>query len=419
MSIDERDFVHGISAQEAFNTIEAISTKPRYVGSDGDQIAIDYIANKFKEYGLQVEYDEFEALAYEPVETVFEIKKPFEKTVTAGTMFFAPATEGIQGELVFVGNGDKDDYDGKDVTGKIALIETRATASKGALWHDVNRAGQKGAIGIIFVHYEPRLQILMLETGCYGEEKRFMEMENPIPAISIPVDEWLEVVREAAGAPIEGYIKVDAVQEIRPTCNVRGIIKGTEQPEKKVMMVAHRDGVSCPASNDNGSGQAVIVELARVMAQLEPKRTIEFVSLGAGEVLGCYGAWRYVELHKADLPNIEAVINLDAIGFGGHLRIVTEGSWLDYGPLETSKMLNEAIRQAADDLNYHISSTPCPLGAADATPFLANGVPASWLWRFDDPYWHTPMDIPMFVDPNSLKYTAEITGLALLRLANK
>jgi Zn-dependent M28 family amino/carboxypeptidase len=113
-----------------------------------------------------------------------------------------------------------------------------------------------------------------------------------------------------------------------------------------------------------------------------------------------------VELHKDELANIEAVINLDAIGFGGHLRIVTEGSWLDYGPLKTSEWLNEAIRQAADDLNYHIATTPCPLGAADATPFLANDVPAAWLWRFDDPYWHTPLDDPMRVDPNSLKYTA-------------
>ncbi len=415
----EQGFVLGISAQEAFKTIEAISSQPRYVGADGDEQAIAFIAGKFAEYGLEVAYDEFDALAYEPVETVFKITSPFEKSLTAGTMFFGPASEGVQGELVFVGNGEEADYEGKDVAGKIALVETRATAPKGALWHDVNRAGEKGAKGIVFVHFEPRLQILMLETGCYGEEKRFKDMEHPIPAISIQVDEWLETVREAAGATMEAFIKVDAIQEMRPTRNVRGFVRGTELPEQRVMMVAHRDGVSCPAANDNGSGQAVIVELARAFAQAKPKRTVEFVSLGAGEVLGCCGAWRYVEMHKDELANIEAVINLDAIGFGGHLRIVTEGSWLDYGPLKTSEWLNEAIRQAADDLNYHMATTPCPLGAADATPFLANDVPAAWLWRFDDPYWHTPLDDPMRVDPNSLKYTAEITGLALLRLANK
>jgi metal-sulfur cluster biosynthetic enzyme len=114
-----------------------------------------------------------------------------------------------------------------------------------------------------------------------------------------------------------------------------------------------------------------------------------------------------------------AVINLDAVGMGSHLWIVTEGYWLDYGPMKTTEWLNAAIAQAADDLHYSIAYTPCGLGLSDATPFLYHGVPSTWLWKYDDPFWHTPLDDAMHVDPNSFKVTAEIVGLAVLRLANR
>ena len=59
------------------------------------------------------------------------------------------------------------------------------------------------------------------------------------------------------------------------------------------------------------------------------------------------------------------------------------------------------------------------LGLADATPFLHHGVPACWLWKYDDPYWHSPLDTPENVDPNSLKVISEIVALTALRIANK
>jgi hypothetical protein len=109
-------------------------------------------------------------------------------------------------------------------------------------------------------------------------------------------------------------------------------------------------------------------------------------------------------------------------GLSGEVVFVGNGEdtdYLDYGPMHTTVWLNEALAQAAEDLNYSIAHTPCILGLSDATPFLHHGVPAAWLWKYDDPFWHSPLDDAMHVDPNSFKVTAEIVGLTALRVANQ
>lgn len=417
----ETKFAHSFSAKEVTKHNEFLtSVGPRYVAAEGEIKVMDYMAEKFAEYGMEVAFDEFKALAFEPKEVELKVTAPMEMELEAGAIFFSEPTPGLTGELVFVGNGDDTDYEGVDVSGRIALVETDVNAPKGALYQDISRAAKHGAKAIVFVHFEPRLQILMAETGYFGLEKRLLPIEpHPIPAVCTRSDHWHQAVRLAAGKPIHVSIKVDAISEERMTKNVRGILKGTEQPDRKVLLIAHRDTVSSPGVSDNGSGQVILLEIARVLSQYTPKCTVEFVSLGAGEVLGCVGSWTYVDLHRDELSQIDAVINLDAVGMGSHLRIVTEGYWLDYGPMKTTEWLNNAIAQAADDLNYSISYTPCILGLSDATPFLSRDVPAAWLWKFDDPFWHSPLDDAMHVDPNSFKVTSEIVGLTTLRLANK
>ena len=417
----ETRFAHSLSAKEAAKHNDFLaSVGPRYVATEGEVKVADYVAGKFAEYGLEVTRDEFKALAFEPKRVELRVDAPVQLQLEAGAVFFSEPTRDLRGELVCVGNGDEADYASANVSGKIALVETRVDAPKGALYQDICRAAKQGAKAIVFVHFDPHLQVLMAETGYFGLEKRLLPIEpHPIPAICTRADQWHQAVRLAAGQPIHVCINVDAVSEQRTTHNVRGILKGTAQPERKILLIAHRDTVSSPGVSDNGSGQVILLEIARVLSQFAPKRTVEFVSLGAGEVLGCVGSWTYVDQHKAELSQVDAVINLDAVGMGTHLRIVTEGFWLDYGPMKTTQWLNDAIAQATDDLNYSIAYTPCGLGLSDATPFLYHNVSAAWLWKFDDPYWHSPLDDAAHVDPNSVKVTSEIIGLTALRLSNR
>jgi hypothetical protein len=58
-------------------------------------------------------------------------------------------------------------------------------------------------------------------------------------------------------------------------------------------------------------------------------------------------------------------------------------------------------------------------GAAESGRFLAAGVPAAWLWKPDDPCYHTERDTPDRVDLNAVRVAAEIVAHAVRRLADE
>src|SRR5437016_14677027 len=83
-----------------------------------------------------------------------------------------------------------------------------------------------------------------------------------------------------------------------------------------IVVMAHRDNDGTgPGANDNASGTAVLVELARAYSVLTPAHTLVFLSTDGG-ALGGLGAVEFLE-HAPERHNIVAVINLDAIGGPG------------------------------------------------------------------------------------------------------
>ena len=419
----EKNLVLDISADEIFAHIENMCAHgPRYVGSEADSKAIEYFKKKLNEYGAEVIEEEFEAPAFEERKSFLKITSPIEMEIPCKAVFFTTPTpsEGVSGELIFVGSGSKEEFEKTNVEGKIVVVENSPESPKGALGLEISLAASKGAEAYVLAHFASPPYVLMTETGFFDRSKRFVEMEpKEIPAVIIGSLHWKKLYSLMEKDTVKGTLLVDAIREKRKTKNVRGIIPGKKHPEKRILLVAHRDTVSCPGASDNTSGNAIILELARIFSKYRPDTTIEIVSFGAGEVLGCVGSWTYMEKHKDELKNVIGAINLDAVGFGGHLRIVTEGSWIDAGPIKTDTKINGLLEESAKDLNYVIKHTVCMLGLSDATPFLVNDVPAAWLWKYDDPYWHTDLDIPENIDPNSLKITAEIVGLAAKRLSEK
>ena len=419
----EKNLVLDISADEIFAHIENMCAHgPRYVGSEADSKAIEYFKKKLNEYGAEVIEEEFEAPAFEERKSLLKITSPIEMEIPCKAVFFTTPTpsEGVSGELIFVGSGSKEEFEKTNVEGKIVVVENSPESPKGALGLEISLAASKGAEAYVLAHFASPPYVLMTETGFFDRSKRFVEMEpKEIPAVIIGSLHWKKLYSLMEKDTVKGTLLVDAIREKRKTKNVRGIIPGKKHPEKRILLVAHRDTVSCPGASDNTSGNAIILELARIFSKYRPDTTIEIVSFGAGEVLGCVGSWTYMEKHKDELKNVIGAINLDAVGFGGHLRIVTEGSWIDAGPIKTDTKINGLLEESAKDLNYVIKHTVCMLGLSDATPFLVNDVPAAWLWKYDDPYWHTDLDIPENIDPNSLKITAEIVGLAAKRLSEK
>ncbi len=105
--------------------------------------------------------------------------------------------------------------------------------------------------------------------------------------------------------------------------NIVGVIPGTETGAGIVLIGAHYDSVSiafedgnayAPGANDNGSGVAAMIEMARIMSQRQHRATVMFVAFSAEEI-GRLGSIEFVNNYLINNNiRIDAMLNLDIIG---------------------------------------------------------------------------------------------------------
>jgi len=407
------------SAKRAFEHVVNLSNfGSRLAGTEGDKKAIEYMTKKFTEANLNVEFDEFKAPCFIERETKLTVTYPERRELKARAMLYSPPTppEGITGEIIHAGYGTKEDFAKLDVNERIVTFWR--TKDKDAFWEEATNASKGGAEGIIMIDYNPWIFTATLETGFFDIKKRFLPIEpKPISAVTIPRDDGRYLIEHASKGRVEVNLKVDALLEDRTTKNVRGIIQGSEYPDEKILVIAHRDSANTPGANDNASGLAVLLELARVLPQYKPKRTVELVAMGAEEELGSLGSYNYCNLHKAELEKIKAVINVDMIAVGSKLKIITGGLWPDIGEIKTTNWLNKLLFETAEKLNYFVEYGICSFATSDEGRFIDAGVPATWLWKPDDPYYHSTEDTPDKVNPNDIKVACDIIGYTVLKLS--
>lgn len=104
--------------------------------------------------------------------------------------------------------------------------------------------------------------------------------------------------------------------------NVAGMVKGTLQPDSLIYITAHYDHLGCmgsdtyfPGANDNASGVALLLNLAKYYAANPAKYSIVFVCF-AGEEAGLMGSKFYTENPLLPLKKIRFLINTDLAGTG-------------------------------------------------------------------------------------------------------
>ncbi|MFH1699152.1 MAG: M28 family peptidase [Candidatus Zixiibacteriota bacterium] len=98
--------------------------------------------------------------------------------------------------------------------------------------------------------------------------------------------------------------------------NARNVVAtktGLVSPDNQMILCAHFDAVpGSPGADDNGSGTAGVLELARVLKDIEVDLSFVFILFDAEEI-GLYGSFHYSEEAFASSDNIEYVLNLDMI----------------------------------------------------------------------------------------------------------
>src|SRR5690606_28644690 len=93
-----------------------------------------------------------------------------------------------------------------------------------------------------------------------------------------------------------------------------------------VMVGAHLDSVAeGPGINDNGTGSAAVLEIAKQMRKVKPKNKVRFALWGAEES-GLVGSDYYVaNLSEAERAKIALYLNFDMIGSPNYVRFVYDG----------------------------------------------------------------------------------------------
>ncbi|MBS7620631.1 Zn-dependent exopeptidase M28, partial [Candidatus Bathyarchaeota archaeon] len=241
---------------------------------------------------------------------------------------------------------------------------------------------------------------------------------NPIPAVTINSEDGRYLLEQIAKGKVEATLVVDVTSEEKETKNVRAIIEGGRKADEKILVIAHRDTANTPGANDNASGLATLIELAQILPEYRLNRSVELIAMGAEEELGSLGSYNYCKIHKDELDKVKAVINVDMVAVGSKLKVITEGLWPDKGRLETSKEINRLLIEEANRIGYFVEYGICPFATSDEGRFIDAGVSASWLWKPDDPYYHSTEDTPDKVNPNDIKAVCEIVKNAVIKLAN-
>jgi hypothetical protein len=353
-------------------------------------------------------------------------------------------TSDVKAELVWVGRGTKEEIERANVEGKIVVTE-------GSISSVHNLACLKlGAHGVIAIsssrpYFDP-LQILWRGI----RSRRGKSPQAPKFGFHLPVREGDYLKRRLLrGEKIEVHAQVEAKMEPYELQNLVCHIPGTDPGAGEIIFSAHLfEGYTKQGANDNKSGSAVILEVARLLHTLieegrlpQPKRTIRF--LWGPEFSGT-GPW--VKANKEIMEKTLCNINMDMVGewlsknkafmclmrttYGNphYINDVMENYYRFLGEGSRERIQNRrnffkiphriVAPTGADEPFYYSIETH--YGASDHEVFNDWGVqvPGVMMIVWPDLWYHTSGDRVDKSDPTQMKRASIIGAAAAYTIAN-
>jgi hypothetical protein len=207
--------------------------------------------------------------------------------------------------------------------------------------------------------------------------------------------------------------------------NVIATITGSVYPDSISIIGGHYDNNLktgdpfniVPGANDNASGVAAAMEIARVMKKnnYSPEGTIEFIAFGAEE-LGLFGSYAYANNAKLNFKKIKLMLNNDMISFQPSTN---QSDWgvniMDYDNSHNLRREAEVISDRFTNLKYYNYNTYNK--QSDSYPFFINNFKALFfISASSDPYYHTSDDTS---EKYNFKFCREIVKLNCAILIDK
>ncbi len=188
--------------------------------------------------------------------------------------------------LVHVGTGEPADYDGLDLSGRIALVERNVTFHRSAQYRE---AVARGAVGLVHISHAPEN---LIQIGTVSDPEDGL---GPIPALSVGERDGKDLIVAARAGGLTVEIRIDAALQPATGRNVVGRLAGEGPP---LLIGAHHNTWHV-GSTDNGSGIAVLLELAERLAH-EPRRRGAVLVAYDAEELGLFGGYDFLRKHVVE-----------------------------------------------------------------------------------------------------------------------
>lgn len=357
-----------LDAGRAYEHVRTLAEEigPRVAGTAGEIAARDYIRRELESYGYDVTVQDFafEASSFMPAR--IEVDGAAEPAFALDGSLAADAI----GPLIDAGIGGADEFPLGAPSGAIALIQ------RGDLTftEKVTNAQAAGAAGVIIYNSEP------------GRLLAALDVPAAIPAVSVSGAAGRALLDRLAVGPVRASVRVTPSQGT--AFNVVAKPPGTATCE--TVTGAHYDSVAVGGTDDNASGTAATLELARVARARGLPGANCFVAFGAEE-LGLLGSRHFVAALTTDeISALRAMINLDVVGIAGDLNLIGSADLVD---LARTEGLAAGIQAVPSELPPNANS--------DHASFLDASVPAVFL-NIEDGMIHTRQDALDRIEPEAL-----------------
>ncbi|HLI51903.1 MAG TPA: M28 family peptidase, partial [Thermomicrobiaceae bacterium] len=333
-----------VSAERLMEVDRAIAQWERLSGSSEERQAFDYLEKTLQEIGLKTQ-------RYNPV-CLVSLPGPASLTVSGSgeqitciTHSFSTTTgpDGVSGEVFYVGSGSPADYDGKDVAGKIVLIDGLAGPGK------VAPVERHGAVAVINIS-GPEIHEMIISPVWGSPNPSNVDTLPTLPHVSIDnaSGDKLKAALDAGKLEVKLTTQVDTGW--RPLPTLVGSLMPTRPTDEYVLFSGHVDSWYYGAM-DNGSANASMVETMRILAGHRDllRREIR-VAFWSGHSHARYGssAWFADEFWQDLNDHCVAHVNIDSPG-GMGATVLTEANTM----AETYDLARELIEYLTDqELNY-------------------------------------------------------------------
>ncbi len=453
-----------LSGESAKRNLEIISQAHRMRASRGFRVAAERVAAQLESYGVEdVEILQFPADG----RTMFGTQKSRPAwDVESAELWELAETEGawhpavriahwesmpltlaqdsesadVSADLIDVGAGTDDaDYRGRDVRGKLVLVSSQPEAVQALAIE------RRGAVGIISFAQNQR-------TAWWGEDENLvrwghLDSFSPTPSFGFMVSlkqarAWQ--ARLASGGMVRLHARIDANRHVGSYDIVSARIRGADPAlaGQEIAFSCHLDHPH-PGANDNASGCAAILEVARTLAKLiregeleRPARSLRFIWPPEIE-----GTTILLNARPDLAADIGAVVHMDMVGGGPETKAVFR---VTRSPASLPTFVNDVAEAFAAFVNNqslaHASGESAsfalvaPEGGKEALlaqmdEFTAGSdhlvytdssfrIPAIYLNDWPDRYIHTNHDLPANIDPTKLKRAGFIGAASAWYLAN-